>query len=73
MFDLMVESKDLHPHQKLVYLEEFLSGEALDAVQGLNVLNTADAYIEARKILDDRFFVFFCFFFVHTRSSDRPI
>ena len=55
MFDLMVESKDLHPHQKLVYLEEFLSGEALDAVQGLNVLNTADAYIEARKILDDRF------------------
>ena len=55
MFDLMVESKDLHPHQKLVYLEEFLSGEALDAVQGLNVLSTPDAYIEARKILDDRF------------------
>ena len=41
-FDLMVESKDLHPHQKLIYLEGFLSGEALDSVQGLNVLNTAD-------------------------------
>ena len=55
MFDLMVESKDLDPHQKLVYPEEFLSGEALDAVQGLNILSTPDAYIEARKILDDRF------------------
>ena len=55
MFYLMVESKYLDPHQKLVYPEEFLSGEALDAVQGLNILSTPDAYIEARKILDDRF------------------
>lgn len=54
-FDLMLESKDLQPHQKLIYLEEFLSGEALESVQGLNVLNTPDAYAEARKILEDRF------------------
>ena len=45
MFDLMVDSKDYHRHQKLVYL---------DAVQsGLNVLSTPDAYIEARNIRDD--------------------
>ena len=45
MFDLMVDSKDYHRHQKLIYL---------NAVQpGLNVLSTPDAYIEARNIRDD--------------------
>ena len=44
MFDLMVDSKDHHWHQKLVYL---------DAVQGLNVFSIPDAYIEARNICDD--------------------
>ena len=46
MFDLMVDSKDYHRHQKLVYL---------DAVQGLNVLSTLVAYIEARNIRDDTY------------------
>ena len=55
MFDLLVESKDLHPSQKLIYLEDFLSGEALDCIRGLNTLNTSDAYYEARRILDERF------------------
>ena len=55
MFDLLVDSKDLHPSQKLIYLEDFLSGEALDSIKGLNTLNTTDAYSEARRILDERF------------------
>ena len=55
MFDLLVESKDLHPSQKLIYLEQYLSDEALDCIKGLHTLNTTDAYDEARRILDERF------------------
>lgn len=55
MFDLLVESKDLHPSQKLVYLEPYLSCEALDSMKGLNALNTSEAYGEARQILRERF------------------
>ena len=51
-FDLLIETKDLQPHQKLVYLEDYLSGEALDLVKGYSSLNTVDAYREARKELD---------------------
>lgn len=55
MFDLLVESKDLYSSQKLVYLEPYLSCEALDSMKGLNALNTSEAYGEARQILRERF------------------
>ena len=55
MFDLLVESKDLHLSQKLIYLEQYLSDEARDCIKGLHTLNTTDAYDEARHILDERF------------------
>ena len=42
-FDLLIETKDLQPHQKLVYLEYYLSGEALDLVKGYSSLSTVDA------------------------------
>ena len=51
-FDLLIETKDLQPHQKLVYLEDYLSGEALDLVKGYSSLNTVDSYYAARKELD---------------------
>ena len=51
-FDLMVESKSLLPCQKLVYLEQFLGGEALNSVKGFIIQNTTEAYKAARSYLD---------------------
>ena len=55
MFDSLVESKNLHHSQKLIYLTSFLSGEGLDRISGLNALNTTGDYCEARRILDEKF------------------
>ena len=54
-FDLLIENKALLPHQKLVYLQDYLSGEALDLVKGVCSLNSAEAYIEARRKLDEKY------------------
>ena len=42
----------LVPCQKLVYLEQFLGGEALNAVKGFIIQNTSEAYKAARSYLD---------------------
>ena len=55
MFDSLVESKNLHHLQKLIYLTSFLSGEGLDRISGLNALNTTGDYCEARRILNEKF------------------
>ena len=55
LFDLMVESKNLFPHQKLIFLSDYLSGEPLDLVKGYCSLNTEEAYQQARRELDERY------------------
>ena len=54
-FDLLIEEKDLSPAQKFSYLQSYLGGKALKCIQGYMMFNTAEAYTEARKLLDERF------------------
>ena len=53
MFGLFIESKELLPHQKLVYLEMYLSGKALDCIKGYNMAKSEVAYTDALKMLDE--------------------
>ena len=55
MFGLFIESKELLPHQKLVYLEMYLSGKALNCIKGYNMTNSEVAYRDALKMLDERY------------------
>lgn len=52
MFDLLVETKSLLPCQKLIYLGQFLEGEALKSVRGYISQNTPEAYAAAKEYLD---------------------
>ena len=54
-FDLLIENKDLSPAQKFSYLQNYLCDKALKCVQGYIMFNSAEAYAEARKSLDERF------------------
>ena len=55
MFELFIESKELKPHQKLIYLEMYLEGKALECIKGYNMTNSSVAYADARQLLDKRF------------------
>ena len=53
LFDLMIEGKSLLPHQKLIYLEEYLTGEPLKLIKGYHSANTSEAYQLARRNLEE--------------------
>ena len=54
-FDTIVERRTDSSSQRLYYLGRYTTGEAKESVSGLLALDSEDAYLEARKILSDRF------------------
>ena len=44
MFELFIESKELKPHQKLIYLKMYLEGKALECINGYNMTSSSVAY-----------------------------
>ena len=53
--DALIEEEAVKPGHKLYYLGEYTSGSAQKMINGLLGLQTEDAYMRARKILQDRF------------------
>ena len=41
--------------QRLYYLEKYTTGEPMEAISGFLLLETSDAYKQAKKILSDRY------------------
>lgn len=54
-FDTIVERRTDSSSQRLYYLGRYTTGEAKESISGLLALDSEDAYLEARKILSDRF------------------
>ena len=54
-FDLLIDSQDIEPAQKLLYMEQFLSGEALNSIKGCLTLQTPNSYHHARKVLEEAY------------------
>ena len=52
---LLIDQRGIPPLEKIHYLKRYLGGAALEAVEGFCLLTTADAYEQARNLLDDRF------------------
>ena len=54
-FDTIVERRTYSSSQRLYYLGRYTTGGAKESISGLLALDSEDAYLEARKILSDRF------------------
>ena len=54
-FDGLVGSKPIPDCEKLHYLKQYLGGPAKEAVNGLFLLNSDEAYSEARRVLRERY------------------
>jgi len=54
-FETLVESRTYQPSERLYYLGKYTSGEAKEAVSGLLPLSGNDAYLEAKKLLQERY------------------
>lgn len=54
-FTVMIESKPLSDIEKLFYLRNYVSGEAKQAINGYFVLNSENAYKDAKALLDKRY------------------
>ena len=53
--DTIVERRTDSSSQRLYYLGRYTKGEGKESISGLFALDSEDAYLEARKILSDRF------------------
>lgn len=54
-FELLIGSQRINPSQKLIYLQQYLAGEALSSVEGCLILHTESSYEEALAVLKRRF------------------
>jgi hypothetical protein len=54
-FETLIERKTTKPSEKIHYLRKYVSGEAKEAIDGLLILNSSDAYEMAKKVLVKRF------------------
>ena len=54
-FNTIVERRTDSSSQRLYYLGRYTKGEGKESISGLFALDSEDAYLEARKILSDRF------------------
>ena len=54
-FETLIESKTTRPSEKIHYLRKYVSGEAKEAIDGLLILNSNDAYEMAKEVLVKRF------------------
>ena len=53
--NLLIQTKDFDPAQKLMFLEQCLSGKALKCVKACFMLDTPDAFDNALELLQNRF------------------
>ena len=54
-FQTLIDQRGIPPLERIHYLKRYLGGAALEAVEGFCLLTTADAYEQARNLLDERF------------------
>ena len=54
-FETIIEGQTEKVPQRLYYLGKYTTGEAKEAIRGLLLLETTEAYKQAKKILSDRF------------------
>ena len=54
-FNCLITNKGVPKEDKMYYLRKYLTGEALEAVEGLTYLCTEEAYNSTWKILEERF------------------
>lgn len=54
-FETLIESRGIPPSEQMHYLRRYLGGAAKDAVQGYFLVNTEEAFLDAKKLLHERF------------------
>ena len=54
-FQTLIDQRGIPPLERIHYLKRYLGGAALEAVEGFCLLTTADAYEQARNLLEERF------------------
>ena len=69
MFDSLMESEDLHPSRKLIYLEKYLSNEALKDYTHLIQLTPMTKHVAYLMMSNS---VIHMMSLMHTKSNWRP-
>lgn len=54
-FETLIENKTTEPKERIHYLRKYVSGEAKEAIDGLLLLNSDDAYQRAKELLKKRY------------------
>ena len=54
-FDTLIDQKGIPSNERIHYLKRYLTGAALEAIEGYFLLSTDDAYVEARMLLEQRY------------------
>jgi hypothetical protein len=54
-FEMLIESKDIPAPERLHYLSRYLSGPAKEYIESFIILQTEEAYAEAKNLLDNRY------------------
>ncbi len=54
-FEILIESRGIPPAERIYYLKKYLGGSARESVEGFLLLNSDQAYDEAKALLDRRF------------------
>ena len=54
-FEALIHQKNIPACEKILYLQRYLGGPAKEAVAGVFLFDTEEAYRDARKTLDDRY------------------
>ena len=54
-FDTLIDQKGIPSNERIHYLKRYLTGAALEAIEGYFLLSTDDAYAEARMLLEQRY------------------
>jgi ribosomal protein S27AE len=54
-FSLLIERKNIPDSEKILYIQRYVSGKALEAVKGLFLVKDGSAYRQALQILETRF------------------
>ena len=54
-FETLIESKAIRPDEKIHFLRKYVAGEAREAIDGLMLLNSEDAYQKTKEMLSKRF------------------
>ncbi|KAJ8035280.1 hypothetical protein HOLleu_22452 [Holothuria leucospilota] len=53
--DLLLENKGVPSNERFHFLRKYLSGPPREAIEGYFLIPTSDTYVEARRLLDERY------------------